>query len=160
MSSLLRKDEMDTRTFDAVVDMQLLDCLQTLRNKAEEYATDGDRLHNFKVAAHLQHVMPRRALSGMMAKHVISIFDMCASDAEYSDALWNEKIKDTINYCLLLKAIIQEEKQKEQPKQLPLDGIIQEPLVFGDLNSLQRRLWVNQGSSSKEATDALRKFHP
>lgn len=45
----------------------------------------------------------------MMAKHTVSIYDMCNSGLKYPIELWNEKITDHINYLLLLRAIIEEE---------------------------------------------------
>lgn len=102
---------MDVQTFNSVVRDQLTRCEQTLISKAEEYATE-DRLHNFRTAAALQGVSMQEALSGMMAKHTISIFDMCASHQDYPEGLWNEKIGDHINYLLLLKAIVVEDQLK------------------------------------------------
>ena len=71
----------------------------------------ADRLHNFKVAADLVGATDEQALAGMMAKHIVSIFDMCGSGKVYPIELWNEKIGDSINYMLLLKAIVLEEKK-------------------------------------------------
>ena len=45
----------------------------------------------------------------MMAKHTVSIYDMCNSGQKYPIELWNEKITDHINYLLLLRAIIEDE---------------------------------------------------
>jgi hypothetical protein len=44
----------------------------------------------------------------MMAKHTVSIYDMCNSGKEYSIDMWNEKITDSINYLLLLRALIED----------------------------------------------------
>lgn len=99
---------MNAEKFKEVVEAQIKRCTDVLLVKAGEYATDGDRLHNFKVAASLQDVDPKTALAGMMAKHTVSVYDMCMSDKEYSEALWNEKITDSINYLLLLRALVQE----------------------------------------------------
>ena len=78
--------------------------------KADEYATD-DRLHNFKVAAELQNCTPIKALAGMMCKHTVSVYDL-VNDVENGKTvpieLWNEKIGDSINYLLLLTALIEE----------------------------------------------------
>lgn len=82
--------------------------VDTLMHKAKEYATDGDRLHNFKVAAAIQGVSPKEALAGMMAKHTVSVYDMIGSCEDYPLELWEEKIKDSINYLFLLWALIQE----------------------------------------------------
>ena len=45
-------------------------------------------LHNFKVAASLQGIYPEQALAGMMAKHTVSIYDMCHSVKAYPLVLW------------------------------------------------------------------------
>ena len=101
---------MKTAQFNQVVKEQLKRCTDVLIVKAREYATD-DRLHNFKVAAELENCIPRQALAGMMAKHTVSIYDMCNSGQKYPIELWNEKITDHINYLLLLRAIIEEEME-------------------------------------------------
>lgn len=99
---------MKTEQFNQVIEKQLKRCTDILIVKAREYATD-DRLHNFRVAAELENCTPRQALAGMMAKHTVSIYDMCNSGLKYPIELWNEKITDHINYLLLLRAIIEEE---------------------------------------------------
>ena len=83
--------------------------VETLLNKAKEYATDGDRLHNFKVAADVQGISPTAALAGMMAKHTVSVYDMIGTGQVYPLDLWEEKIKDNINYLFLLWALLNEE---------------------------------------------------
>ena len=82
--------------------------VDTLMAKAQEYATDGDRLHNFKVAGSVQGISPVAALAGMMAKHTVSVYDMCGTGEQYSMELWEEKIKDSINYLFLLWALLHE----------------------------------------------------
>lgn len=67
------------------------------------------RLGAFKAAAALQHTTPERALAGMLAKHIVSLYDMCFdSDTDYDISTWNEKITDSLNYLFLLKAIVKE----------------------------------------------------
>ena len=83
--------------------------IETLIQKAQEYATDGDRLHNFKVAAEVQGISPTAALAGMMAKHTVSVYDMIGTGKVYPMELWEEKIKDNINYLFLLWALLHEE---------------------------------------------------
>ena len=102
---------MTTEQFNIVINEQITRCTDVLINKAKEYATE-DRLHNFKVAAALQGCSPKQALSGMMAKHTVSVYDMCGSIAEFPMDMWNEKITDSINYLLLLRAVIEEDSQK------------------------------------------------
>lgn len=52
--------------------------------------------------------------NSMMAKHIISIYDMCFSEqADYDQSIWNEKITDTLNYLFLLNALVREEGSHE-----------------------------------------------
>lgn len=118
---------MTTEEFDTVINDQINICKDILITKAKEYAT-GDRLHNFKCAAGMMECSPEEALAGMMAKHTISVYDMCRSGKDYPIELWNEKITDHINYLLLLKAIIIDKKKegaiKENLKDITVDSLI------------------------------------
>lgn len=106
---------MNNTDFNEVVEGQLAYCKQLLCSKGKEYDTSGnDRLHAFKVAASLQHTTCRKALAGMMAKHTASIYDMCVEDKNADLDKWTEKITDSINYLLLLKAIVIEENTNNQ----------------------------------------------
>ena len=97
---------MQSKQFNTIVGNTLSHCTDTLCNKAKEYSTE-DRLHNFKVAASIQNITPIQALCGMMAKHTVSVYDMCQSGT-YSSDMWDEKIGDSINYLLLLRALVQD----------------------------------------------------
>jgi len=98
----MRSDE-----FEAIFEKQVELCREVLVSKAREYAT-SDRLHNFRVAATLQQESPAQALAGMLAKHIVSIFDMVADDGYYTVDQWDEKIGDALNYLFLLKAVVLE----------------------------------------------------
>ena len=98
---------MDSKTFETLMEEQLGRCRNVLCSKAKEYATQ-DRLHNFHVAADLRGCTPEQALAGMMAKHTVSVYDMCESGEKYPVELWQEKITDSINYLLLLNAMVRE----------------------------------------------------
>lgn len=97
--------------FNEIIENRLNLCTDVLCKKAEEYADDGDRLHNFKVAAQLQGCSPVKALAGMMCKHTVSVYDLI-NDHEAGffvpPEMWDEKIGDHINYLLLLTALIRE----------------------------------------------------
>lgn len=102
---------MNNANFEKILERQMHQCAKVLIDKAREYATE-DRLHNFKVAAGLQGVSPIKALAGMMAKHTVSIYDMC-KDGEHGLVMWDEKITDHINYLLLLRALAEEKPEGE-----------------------------------------------
>lgn len=97
-------------------------CEDVLVKKQGEYASDVDVLHNFKSAQRLHGGSQRSALAGMMAKHTVSIYDMCASDEDFPLEVWDEKITDHMNYLLLLAAVVQEESGREvaHPRKTPI----------------------------------------
>lgn len=106
---------MNTTEFNKHLEQMQRITVETLKAKAAEYATNGDRLHNFRVAAAIEGISKYAALGGMMAKHTVSVYDLI----RYADQgtavpkdLWEEKIKDSINYLFLLWAMVNEEGQK------------------------------------------------
>lgn len=102
---------MTAEQFTKVLEEQIDRTRKVLDSKAVEYADDVDRLANFKAAAALQGTNQADALGGMMAKHTVSIYDMLATRAqEYTSLQWEEKITDHINYLILLRAVVQEER--------------------------------------------------
>jgi len=108
---------MNSKNFEKIFNHQHKRCKEVLINKASEYATE-DRLHNFKVAAALEGTTPVNALGGMLAKHTVSLFDMCRGTAEnkqYPLAMWEEKITDHLNYLYLLRALIEDTNAIEWP---------------------------------------------
>ena len=88
----------------AVFDGQVALCREILQKKTKEYTGDDtDRLGAFKAAAALKHTTPECALAGMLAKHIVSLYDMCFADGVSFDAgTWDEKITDSLNYLFLL----------------------------------------------------------
>lgn len=94
--------------------------LDILIKKGKSYSSDEDRLHNFRVAAALQGISEKEALAGMLAKHLVSVFDMVKTDESrprpYSSAVWDEKIGDAINYLLILRAMVDIEREERTSK--------------------------------------------
>lgn len=106
---------MKSEKFETVLNDTLKRCIDLLGVKSNEYATE-DRLHNFKVAAEIQNCTPIKALVGMMAKHTVSVYDLVQKhDGGFpiSKEMWNEKIGDSINYLLLLSALVEEDFEHE-----------------------------------------------
>ncbi len=100
----------------AVFDEQVKRCAAILQKKTKEYTGDDtDRLGAFKAAAALQHTTPERALIGMLAKHIVFLYDMCFADSvSYEESVWDEKITDSLNYLFLLKAVVKEGNTNKQ----------------------------------------------
>ena len=106
---------MKSERFKEVLDYTIDKCVNTLSFKAVECATE-DRLHNFKVAAEIQNCTPITALAGMMAKHTVSVYDLIKKQENgfvVSREMWDEKIGDSINYLILLSALVQEKFDEE-----------------------------------------------
>lgn len=103
--------------FNKVIEDQLLTCRSMLCQKGLDYAPDAveensaDRLAHFKKAAIIIEGTQKEALLGMLSKHLVSISDMCVDGREYSVERWAEKITDSINYLLILRAMIEEERR-------------------------------------------------
>jgi hypothetical protein len=104
---------MDHARFNKVLEDEIQRVTDILGIKSGEYASDSDKLHNFKASASLQGITPIEALRGKMAKHTISIYDMIASKQPYSVEKWDEKITDHINYLILLRALVIEEDEED-----------------------------------------------
>ena len=104
---------MDLARFNKVIIDQLEYTESLLASKGDEYAKTVDRLANFKKAAALQDTTPVAALLGMLAKHIVSISDMCVSKADEPLERWIEKITDSINYLILLRALVEEDFENE-----------------------------------------------
>ena len=85
-------------------------------NKAAEYSRGDDKLYNFYRAAEVDRITPVEALRGMHLKHRVSVLDMLddlQNDIHHPKELWHEKLTDTLNYYILMWAILSEEEQWE-----------------------------------------------
>ncbi len=89
--------------FNDVLSARLANIHKVLGDKEKEYARNGNRLHNFDVAARIGKTSPEEALKGMWMKHIVSVFDMIDSPDDVSHAMIDEKLGDLINYAILLE---------------------------------------------------------
>lgn len=104
---------MNQKEFNEVIIRQTDRCKSMLVAKGAVKNTAVDRLAHFKKAAVVLNTTPRAALMGMLSKHLISVSDMCMCEQQYSKEQWDEKITDSINYFLILCAIVEEELNEE-----------------------------------------------
>ena len=88
-----------------------------LLERAEAYATGGDRLGNFKAGAHLLGSHPLKYGFGLVVKHIMAMRDLIdkieAGDGNFSDyeyAKFTEYVTDIRNYSVLFKALYLEER--------------------------------------------------
>lgn len=104
---------MTAEEFNKLVEERIHSIREVLTQKAKEYASSADRLHNFKRAAKITGETPAEVCVGFMAKHLTSLFDL-VDHLKYGNyakviSLIDEKIGDSVNYLILLEAVMKEE---------------------------------------------------
>lgn len=106
---------MNVEKFNKMLEERIEKTRQVLDSKNKEYASNVDRLHNFKRAGKMLQCSPEKALVGMMVKHTISILDIVdkLDNGEIpTKEIIEEKIGDNVNYLILLEALIKERYEK------------------------------------------------
>lgn len=104
---------MTNEEFEAHLEHRLSHIKAVLSKKAGEYAADGDRLHNFRLAAQLDGTTMPKALWGMNLKHLTSVVDMVRSGETPTAEMVDEKVGDLINYLILLSAVWKEQRDTD-----------------------------------------------
>ncbi len=100
---------MTPKAFNAILNRRIELTKQVLESKADEYASEN-RLYNFERAAQMGATTPRQALYGMLLKHLVSVHDLVTGKLENTEQMADEKIGDTINYLILLEAMLEDER--------------------------------------------------
>lgn len=110
--------------FNHEVERILKKATETLTRKNTGYSEqgEGDPFHNFRVAAELQGITPKQAAAGMLAKHTVSVYDLCAKEDISDGEVWDEKIQDHINYLLFIRAMAEEEINNYHGEQTGFTG--------------------------------------
>lgn len=99
----------EKKLFETSIEEVLNKCKNLLLKKGKEYSNGQGKFHNFIIASKLLCCTPETALASMMAKHTVSIYDMCnATETGHTFSIeqWDEKICDHINYLLLLRTMV------------------------------------------------------
>lgn len=122
---------MDAETFNQIFEYQMGKVESTLSEKGNEYDLEfGDRLRSFRSAANLQRVSMKQALAGMMVKHTVSIYGMCASEEEFELEKWDEKITDHINYLFMLAAVVRDDlESKAAPAEAKTNNFVPDDVI-------------------------------
>lgn len=112
---------MDDKEFSVIVDGCIVNIKNVLDKKANEYSSKNDKLHNFNKAKELMRCNTREyALLGMLNKHLVSVIDIILKYEKDgvlpSENLLEEKIGDSINYFVLLKACFLEDIYNKKEK--------------------------------------------
>jgi hypothetical protein len=148
---------MNNTDFEKILDTRIKAIRETLAGKAKEYAS-ADRLYNFKRAAEIDQTTPEAALKGMWLKHVVSVLDLISGKLERSEHMINEKIGDSVNYLILLEAVLKE-KLNSQPVFIKYDGIgetLLSPENVKKMREITRKLYKSANIvSDKKPTAAF-----
>lgn len=129
---------MNNEDFKVVVDGCIENIKQVLESKSQEYSSKEDKLHNFVAAAKLMRCKSKEyALLGMLNKHLVSVIDMIVKYEQEgilpSAKLVNEKIGDSINYFVLLKACFMEDVYNKENDKMS-------NYTVGDIRNIRERI--------------------
>ena len=102
----------NTKQFQEICQKRIAKIEKVLGKKAKEYAVNGNRYHNFDVAARVLGQTREKALMGMAIKHFVCILDMVEVPWEIDSNIVDEQIGDMINYLILLEGMLLENKKK------------------------------------------------
>jgi hypothetical protein len=108
--------------------------------KNDEYATNDDKLHNFKRAAKMLNCSTFKALQGMKTKHDVSILDIIDKldrGESVPFKLIEEKITDSIAYLILLEMLIRE-KENDIQKSIKMGVVVKKDVAI--LDNLYKQL--------------------
>lgn len=106
---------MHTKDFEALAECRYRKSARTLSQKMAVYATTDDRLSNFKVAGKRMFMIPEGVLLMFKQKHDTALFQAIRElnkNSEfphmYSFVQYQEWIGDSMNYLILLEALLAE----------------------------------------------------
>lgn len=102
---------MKKKDYGKAIDEEINYCKSILLKKGKEYQSNEDVFNNFVKGETLLKDTKEKVLFSYLMKHLISLSDMVDAPAINSFATWREKITDSINYLLILYAMIKEEKK-------------------------------------------------
>lgn len=116
---------MNQARFEQLFDRTIDEIRHLLIVKGGEYAGSEDRLANFKRGAQLTGVTPMQCLLVYMSKHYDAVSTYIRDEAAGKTRPRSEpiegRIDDLINYCILLKALVEEERHAPKREPDPLD---------------------------------------
>lgn len=104
---------MNQQEFDKILEKRLTITRDVLAAKGKEYKEVGkrDRLHNFNRGAEMEKTTRERYLRSLWLKHLVLLFDIIDDwqEDKVTTEIIDEKIGDSINYLILLEAMLKED---------------------------------------------------
>jgi len=102
---------MHNNQFTEVVLGLLDECKEMLVKKGEDYSTSDDRLDNFKSAEQFTSLSQWQCWEALFFKHIQSLRTYFRSGRKQLNEDVHHRIRDSINYLILLEAMLVEEKE-------------------------------------------------
>ena len=96
----------------AMAKMDLDRCLATLERKSHDYANDGDVLKNFKESSKIASITPVQSILVLVGTKISRLTELVTTEKISKNESVEDTILDLINYLLLLKAMIEEQREK------------------------------------------------
>ena len=114
---------MNKNKFDETVLGILDECKQLLVTKGQDYSSDFDRLSHFKEAEKFTGLSQWDVWRVLFFKHIQSVRVYFINDRQKLNEDIKHRIRDSINYLILLEAMLVEESEgdkqdAESPKQV------------------------------------------
>ena len=104
---------MDDKKFSAVAKKQFADCQDILAERGKTYAVrNQDRLSAFGVMANLLDDSSVNVVLELAAKPIAKLFSLRKSRSKKLSS-WQEYITDTINYLIILRAVLEEDENEQ-----------------------------------------------
>lgn len=110
---------MDSKTFERLCKELLAKSQDTLLGKSKEYASDVDRLANFRQPTAMMNMSPAEVCLMYQMKHISSVAKIAKETSQGiipSKELLQEKCQDMLNYTLIFYAIVNEMIESNQEK--------------------------------------------
>lgn len=148
---------MKAHEFTVLLHERIAKMKRTLAGKAHEYASEEDRLYNFKRAAWYRKGTPEDSLLGLLVKHWVSIEGLVARFeaghlTEAQRGQIDEKIGDAINYMVLLEATLLEQLNDSRNRGTDVAG---EADTRGNRNGLRDSPHPGPEGAGGEGRDTL-----
>ena len=124
-----------------------------LIKKRAEYATEEDRISNFKQMCSLTHHSPAENAANYWLKHISSTYDICVNASQGilpTQERLEEKITDSIAYLYLIYACLQEQMAQppiQKRSNCPLNGSVSDDSTKDDTHTVSKS---NSPQNAKE----------
>ena len=142
---------MTNKDFYNLVDSTFKECLEILKKKGEDYTVgSSDALANFKKAGEAIELEPTKIWYIFANKHWQAITNYVRTGGQSESEPIEERIKDMLNYLLLLKGLIQEKKDNAN---IVLGGSINlSTAIKSHYNDLGIRSFMDKLNKNNEST--------